>query len=179
MYPSFRRLFTACALAIAGAALANPAFANTTWQWGYAGAGISAGGTLTTADTPDGNGFYQILSIAGSRNGDAITGLVPAGTAIPGNEPYAVDNLIKLGSSGQISGEGFGYSLASGAYANPYFADFLSPPAYTEVFTQGAVFTELPISFSAAPVPEPSSLALALSGLGGWALALRRKRHGA
>jgi hypothetical protein len=113
------------------------------------------------------------------RNGDAITGLVPAGTAIPGNEPYAVYNLIKLGGSGQISGEGFGYSLASGAYANPYFADFLSPPAYTEVFTEGAVFTELPIGFSAAPVPEPSPTTFVLAGLGALALANRLKQPAA
>ncbi|OUL28947.1 hypothetical protein BV378_07040 [Nostoc sp. RF31YmG] len=66
------------------------------WNWNYydSGAGIDACGTFTTSDTPNSLGFYQITGITGIRNGETITGLQPTGTAIPGNEPYIVDNLI-------------------------------------------------------------------------------------
>src|SRR6516164_1165856 len=64
------------------------------WNWSYSGAGISASGTFTTNDAPDAAGFYQIVEITGSDNGATITGLQPTGTPIPGNEPYAVDNLV-------------------------------------------------------------------------------------
>ncbi len=139
--------------------------ANSIWTWNYSGDGIAASGTFLTADTANGSGYYEVLSIQGNRNGDVITGLVPAGAAIPGNEPYGVDNLVREGGPAQITVQGFGYSLASGAYANPYFADFLSPPTYSEVLTQGPSFAEIPIAFSASPIPEPSSVALVISGI--------------
>ena len=77
-------------------AMPLPAHASRIWDWSYSGAGIAAGGTFMTTDTANGSGYYQIVGITGSRNGDAITGLQPTGTPIPGNEPYAVDNLISL-----------------------------------------------------------------------------------
>lgn len=144
----------------------SDAQASTMWNWNYSGTGISAGGFLLTTDAPDASGYYQILSITGSRNGIPIVNLYPTGQAIPGNEPYKLDNLIRVDGPGQISVHGFGFSLTSGAYVNPYFADFLSPPAYSEVFTQGSTFSELPITFSANPVPVLPAIVLFLSGLG-------------
>lgn len=137
----------------------------TIWNWSYSGSAITADGSILTSDVPNTDGYYQILSITGNRNGDAIVGLYPTGSAIPGNEPYAIDNLIRISGLGQITLEGFGYSLASGAHANPYFADFLSPPTYSEVFTQDSTFSEQAISFNATPVPEPSAIALIVAGL--------------
>ncbi|MBV8886182.1 MAG: hypothetical protein JO235_19615 [Chroococcidiopsidaceae cyanobacterium CP_BM_RX_35] len=172
---------SAVTLSIAGMVLGsvNPAFAaSLAWDWNYAGSGITANGTFITNDTPDSSGFYLITEITGTRNGDIITGLQPTGTAIPGNEPFAVDNLISLGSQ-QLTSNGFGFSTAAGNYVNPFFADFLSPQVYLEVFSAppfisgslGPQDSELPISFSAnlqpAAVPEPSPLPglLAFSGL--------------
>ena len=152
----------------------DAARADIPWVWNYSGTGVTASGTLWTTESPDAAGFYQITSISGSRNGDTITGLYPTGSAIPGNEPYVVDNLIRTSGPGQTTVEGFGYSLASGAYANPYYADFLSPPSYSEVFTQAATFNEIPVSFHASPVPEPASFALLLSGL--LLLTVRRRK---
>jgi len=151
---------------------ANPAAATSlSWNWNYQASGIAASGTFITNDTPDSSGFYQIVGITGTRNGDTITGLQPAGTAIPGNEPYAVDNLVSLGYP-QLTGNGFGFSTSAGDYINPFFADFLSPQAYLEFFSvpsSPSENTELPISFSASPasVPEPSWLfgLLILNGL--------------
>jgi hypothetical protein len=126
------------------------------WQWNYSGTGITANGTFTTNDTPDSSGFYQITGITGQRNGDTINGLQTAGTAIPGNEPYAVDNLISLGSQ-QLTGNGFGYSTSGGNYSNLFFADFLTTPGYLDFnsvppFT-GVGSTESNINFSATVVP--------------------------
>jgi hypothetical protein len=165
---------TAIGLALAVAS----AHADTTWQWSYSGSGISAAGSLVASDSMDADGFQQILSITGSRNGDPIVALYPTGSAIPDNVPYPVDNLIRLQGPAQLSVKGFGYTLASGAHANPYYGDFLSPPGYAEVFTTGTtLISELPVRFSASPVPEPSTLALALCGLGAVGLWRRARQR--
>ena len=175
-------LLSKCAVAAftaIGALSAIPAFADTTWNWHYSGDSINASGTFTASDAVDALGFHSITAITGSRNGDAITGLYPTGSAIPGNEPYALDNLIRVGGQGQITVHGFGFAMASGGYANPYFADFLTPPAYSEVFTTSSSFSEVPITFSAAPVPEPETIMLVLVGLGTLGVAARLRRRAA
>ncbi|MFW9257526.1 PEP-CTERM sorting domain-containing protein [Nostoc sp. CALU 546] len=139
------------------------------WNWNYSGTGIEAIGIFTTDNTPDDLGFYQILGITGTRNGETITGLQPVGTPIPGNEPFNVDNLISLNTQ-QLTGDGFGYSTSGGNYSSPFFASFLPTPSYLEVFSVppltpgfenlGTEDSELPISFSASiiTVPEPTSI---------------------
>ncbi|MFN6564587.1 MAG: PEP-CTERM sorting domain-containing protein [Nostoc sp. ChiSLP01] len=138
------------------------------WNWNYSGIGVTASGTFTTNDTPDDLGFYQILGITGTRNGETITGLQTTGTPIPGNEPFEVDNLISLNAQ-QLTGDGFGYSTSLGNYSSPFFASFLPIPSYLEVFSAppftpgfenfGPEDSELGISFSATivTVPEASS----------------------
>ena len=135
-----------------------------TWNWSYSGTGIEARGTLTTVDAPDGSGFYLITAIAGERNGAAILGLQPTGTPIPGNEPFAVDNAVRL-ESPQLTVRGVGYAIAGGTFSNPFFADFLQPPEYLEFFSAppfapggaGSEDAELPIRFSATPAPVPQT----------------------
>jgi len=158
------------------------------WNWNYSGTGIAASGTFTTSDTPNNLGFYLISGITGTRNGETITGLQAAGTPIPGNEPFKVDNLISLNTL-QLTGEGFGYSTSGGNYASPFFASFLPTPGYLEVFSAppfipgfenlGTEDSESPISFSATliAVPEPTSI-LSLLALGtlGAGSALKRQK---
>jgi hypothetical protein len=140
------------ALSLLGGAPASQADpANRVWDWTYTGTDIKAEGTITTEATPDSNGFYRIVGIAGQRNGAAITRLWPQGTAIPGNEPYSVDNRIKL-SAPQLTKAGFGFALADGSYSNPFYADFKSPPTYLDFHSQPPSGpTELPITFTAKP----------------------------
>lgn len=159
------------AIALSGTLCAPHAWADLVWNWSYVGTGIQASGSLTTQDTADADGFHLITGISGTRNGAEITGLYPTGTAIPGNEPYALDNLIRFGPQGLVTVHGFGFTTAAGGYANPFYADFFNPPIYMEVFTSAAGYQELPIAFTASVVPEPASLALLLAGLGaaGWA----------
>lgn len=165
-------------IALVGALAAPQAWADIVWKWSYTGTDIQASGTFTTTDTADADGFYEITGITGARNGDAITGLYPTGQAIPGNEPFELDNLIRFGPQDQITVHGFGFATASGGYANPFFADFLSPPTYMEVFTTTAGgYNEVPIAFTASVVPEPTSIALLLAALGAAGLAGGARRR--
>jgi hypothetical protein len=158
------------------------------WNWNYSGTGIAARGTFSTNDTPNNLGFYQISGITGTRNNETITGLQAVGTAIPGNEPFNVDNLISLNSQ-QLTGDGFGYSTSTGNFVSPFFASFLPTPGYLEVFSAPPIIpgfenfgledSELPISFSATivSVPEPTSIfSLLAFGTLGAGLALKRKK---
>ncbi|MBD2532234.1 PEP-CTERM sorting domain-containing protein [Nostoc flagelliforme FACHB-838] len=156
------------------------------WDWNYSGSGIAANGSFITNDTPNDLGFYLISEITGTRNGETITGLQPAGTPIPGNEPFNVDNLISLNTV-QLTGDGFGYSTSGGNYSSPFFASFLPTPGYLEVFSAPPIIpgfenlgledSELPISFSASiiTIPEPNSIfSLLIIGTLGVPLVLKR-----
>ena len=121
-------------------------------RWNGAGAirarGVAASGTFTTKDAPDADGFYEITAIKGEANGVAITGLQPPGTSIPGNDGYPVDNLVRT-EAPQLSMHGFGYALADGTYANPFYgAHFAKPDTY-------AFFSD-PANAARANPPWPS-----------------------
>ena len=162
--------------------MAAPAHASLLWSWSYTGAGIAAGGTLTTTDTADAQGFFQITGITGTRNGQTITGLQPAGTAIPGNDGFPVDNLIRA-SGPQLTGNGFGFAITDGTFANPFFADFILPAGTLEFFSAppftsaiGTEDSELPVTFTAT-VPEPAGACLAAAMLVGLAVTRRSRRE--
>jgi hypothetical protein len=124
------------ALALAlGAALVGPhAAASMQWRWSCKGPSFDASGEFTTADTPNADGFYTITVISGAANGVAITALQPADTAIPGNAGYPVDNLIRSRAP-QLSEEGFGFALADGSYANPFYGARFEPPGFLAVLS--------------------------------------------
>ncbi len=182
-------LFTTAVAATSGLVFGTMQAASAlNWNWNYSGTGITANGNFITNNTPNDLGFYLISGISGTRNGETITGLQPAGTPVPGNEPFNVDNLIRLNTQ-QLSTNGFGYSTSGGNYSSPFFADFLSTPGYLEVFSAiplipgfqnfGPEDTELAIRFSASiiTVPEPTSIfGLVTLGTLGAGLALKRKK---
>ena len=122
----------ALALVIAVALVTLPAKARD-WRWSYQGEGVAASGVLTTKDTPNADGFYEIIGIKGEMNGVAITGLQPAGMSIPGNDGYPVDSLVKT-QAPQLSLHGFGYALADGTYANPFYGDHFVTGGRLRVF---------------------------------------------
>jgi hypothetical protein len=119
------RLRLALLLVTLAALFALPAEA-LEWRWSYQGEGVTASGAFTTKDAPNADGFYEITGIKGEMNGVAITGLQPGGTSIPGNDGYPVDGLVKT-ESPQLSLHGFGYALADGTYANPFYGDHFVP----------------------------------------------------
>ena len=167
-------LWTTLVVVAASIFTASAVAGSTLWRWDYSGPGITASGTFTTDDTPDENGGFLITAITGMRNGSLITALQPAGTPIPGNEPFAVDDLVLLGPGPQLTHNGFGFAIADGTFANPFYADFLPTPMYLEFFSTppftpgapGSGSSELPIQFSATPVPEPATFVLMLSAIG-------------
>jgi hypothetical protein len=123
-------------LLITAALVAPPAEA-LDWRWSYQGEGVAASGAFTTNDTPNADGFYQITEIKGEMNGVAITSLQPARTSIPGNDGYPVDGLVRA-ETPQLSLHGFGYALADGTYANPFYGDHFVPPGVYAFFSDPA-----------------------------------------
>ena len=142
----------ALALAIA-APFAFPAEA-LEWRWSYQGEGVSASGAFTTKDAPNADGFYEIIGIKGEMNGVAITGLQPPGTSIPGNDGYPVDDLVRAAAP-QLSLHGFGYALADGTYANPFYGAHFVPPSVYAFFSDPAhgKTSEPAVTFKATTVP--------------------------
>jgi hypothetical protein len=141
------------ALVIAAALVALPAEA-LEWRWSYQGEGVAASGSFTTTDTPNANGFYEIAGIKGEANGVAITGLQRAGTSIPGNDGYPVDGLVRT-ETPQLSLHGFGYALADGTYANPFYGDHFVPPGVYAFFSDppNRKTSEPLVKFTATIVP--------------------------
>jgi hypothetical protein len=107
------------------------------WRWSYQGEGVSASGAFTTKDTPNADGFYEIIGIKGEANGVAITGLQPAATSIPGNDGYPVDNFVRTDAP-QVTLHGFGYALANGTYADPFYGAHFAKPDYYAFFSDPA-----------------------------------------
>ncbi|HEX3347966.1 MAG TPA: hypothetical protein VHS58_07695 [Acetobacteraceae bacterium] len=155
-------LATTATLALAAPAAADAALQ---WRWSYSGNGTSAAGTFTTEDVPNGSGFYLVTGISGAADGATITGLQPTGTSIPGNAPYTVDDLVSA-TGPQLTGNGIGFSLASGGYANPFYHGqymvVLTAPPFTKP-------SEPAIIFSAARVPEPAARSILFPALAGLA----------
>jgi hypothetical protein len=147
------RLKLALSLVSLAALLALPAEA-LEWRWNYQGEGVTASGALTTKDAPNADGFYEITGIRGEMNGVAITGLQPAGTSIPGNDGYPVDGLVKAGAP-YLSLHGFGYALADGSYANPFYGDRFVPPGVYAFFSdpKNRKTSEPLVRFTATIVP--------------------------
>ena len=120
-----------------GAVLAARSAEALEWRWSYRGQGVAAAGTFTTGDRPNADGFYEITAIKGEANGVAVTGLQPPQTSIPGNDGYPVDNLIRT-EAPQLSAHGFGYALANGTYANPFYAAHFAKPGDYAFFSDPA-----------------------------------------
>jgi hypothetical protein len=122
---------------LVGAALVARSAEALEWRWSYQGEGVSASGGFTTNDTPNADGFYEITAISGEANGVAISGLQTTGTSVPGNDGYPVDNLIRADAP-RLTKNGFGYALANGTYANPFYGAHFAKPDYYAFFSDPA-----------------------------------------
>jgi len=137
-------------LALGAAMAAGDAEAATHWRWQCAGPGFEATGEFTTEDKPGPDGYYFITGVTGEANGVPVTGMQPAKTAIPGNEGWPVDNLIREAKP-QLSPGGFGVALADGSFANPFFGEHFDPPGFLAVVSNPArhVWREPRVNFEA------------------------------
>ena len=79
-----------------------------------------------------------------------------AKTAIPGNEGWPVDNLIRAAKP-QLSPSGFGFALADGSFANPFFGEHFDPTGFLAVVSDPArhVRREPRINFEAVRSSGP------------------------
>jgi hypothetical protein len=182
------------------AALPQPASAMV-WDWSFEtddDPEVEAFGEFITTDVPDSQGYYPIIGVTGERNKVTIDGLIPTGSPIPGNcldvvSCFTSDNLLRMeDDDGQLTTHGFGVSFADGTYANYFFASFLQPATYQELYsvppfdllppnTLGGD-SELAGKFEAEPRLEPVPGPLPITGAVmafGWARKLRlRQRAG-
>jgi hypothetical protein len=138
-------------LAVGVTLLGDAAQASTMWKWSYQGEGVAASGAFTTRDAPDADGFYEITGITGEANGVAITGLQPPGTSVPGNNGYPVDNLVRADVP-RLTVHGFGYALANGTYANPFYGAHFAKPDYYAFYSDpvNGRTSEPSVAFTAA-----------------------------
>lgn len=157
--------------ALASAVLAlstlGTAHADQTWNFSYSGAGVTASGSFVTA----GNALVaeDILSITGTRNGLAITGLVPLDT----DPNFLYDNQFTAGEPHFTDG-GMVFSVAGG---QPNVNVYFFAGTYTDLYIDGLDPVETPITFSvSAAVPEPATALAMMAGLGLLGMRLRSRR---
>ena len=107
------------------------------WDWSYQSRNddddqlIRAHGQIATDFDHRGEGWHEILAIVGSHNGDQITGLVPAGQSIPGNDRYEGDNRIRsiFNREGKAQFSKNGFNTSSRMEVMPTsFLDLFSTP---------------------------------------------------
>jgi PEP-CTERM motif len=140
--------------------------AQQAWSFSYSGDGVTASGVFTTAGPA--LTFEDILSISGTRNGAAITGLVP----LDSDPDFVYDNQFR--SVGDYFTEGgMLFSVLGGtSNVNVYFFD----GAYIDISIDGLDVTETAITFNVSAVPEPATVLSMLAGLGLVGAALRHGR---
>ncbi len=162
---NLKSVVAATAVLCAGLASVTSAQA-VTWSFSYTGAGITASGLFTTAGaalTPE-----PILSVSGTRNGSAITGLVPVGL----DPDFIYDNNFTVAAPNFTSG-GFLFGVVGGASnVNVYF----DAGQYFEVIVVNGAGVDTPINWSVRAVPEPATALSLLAGLGLLGVALRKRQ---
>ena len=162
---TFKTTMLAGALSLAALGSAH---ADQTWNWSYTGAGVSASGSFVTAGAA--LVAEDVLSITGTRNGVAITGLVPLDT----DPVFAYDNQFSAVGDHFTDG-GLLFSVP-GAPSNVNLYFFGGDYFDLVVGAGGAV--ETPVSFSVtAAVPEPATVLSLLAGLGLLGAVARTRRR--
>jgi hypothetical protein len=160
---NFKKACLAAALTVAGLSSAQAA---TTWAWSYTGAGVSASGTFVTAGTalvPE-----DLLSITGTRNGVAITGLVPLDT----DPDFLYDNQFTIANPHFTDGGILFTVPGQPSNVNVYFFE----GSYVDLVVADSGAIETPINFSVSAVPEPATALALLTGLGVLGLRFRRRQ---
>jgi len=134
---------------------------------------------FTTSDTVNGVGAYDVLSISGDVDGDAITGLI-TNPAQP-NQGTSPDGLFYFdndyySTTPVFDGGGILFSTASGTEYN-FWGN--NPTSYTlySANVNGYSFNSNGTFDVSVAVPEPASWALMVAGFGVAGFAMRNRRQ--
>ena len=144
---------------------------------------FAAAATLTTADTLNALGGYDVLSISGTLSGPgggAISLVANPSQPNPGATTYfGYDNVYFPGGAPKV--DGYGILFSAGGYDYDLYSDgpstyYLSStnPAGGYVPGEAAAFGD-PAGTLATAVPEPTTWVLTLFGFAGLALFAGRK----
>jgi len=128
---------------------------------------VNASGTITTGASESG-GYFGVTSITGTRNGFAITGLLPV-NGYAGNDnwfsPTQTPTYLDFPGVSFSAADGYDYNFsADGTSANGYVDDS------SQTDPGGFAQTEVNLT-----VPEPASMALFGAGLFGLGVIRRRR----
>jgi hypothetical protein len=148
------------------------------WDFSYTGPGVSASGELYT--DPLSGGSYLITDITGSRDGDPITGLIPADSdgSFSDNLLYPDEPLLDV--------YGFSLTTLSTGSFNVFYDTVLPPgcgsasyaeipgPGYSCNGSNGVDLTAFDATLE-GDVPEPGTMALLATAITGLGLIRRRK----
>jgi hypothetical protein len=171
-------------VALIALGLADPVEADPLYfTFDFSGDGVVGSGMLITSGTPDPaaplGGAYDILSIMGTVNGEAITGLL--GTVGP--EAYSPDGYFIYDNVFYPDGG----ASAAGGFFDDYGLLFTTAASNYNLFFDGSVYWDwadhgsgIAVSFSAVdppppPVSEPPSVLVLITGVVGVLLVSRRK----
>jgi len=140
------------------------------WAFSYSGVGVNANGTITTLATPVAGGF-QIVGLSGTRNGQNMNALFPAGLYSASGGGLLLSDDLLFATEPHLTFGGFTFHAGDDRY-NVYdlsgqYYDLAGVDCGASTCGQpGHLGT--PISFAVNQVPEPGTLALvgmALFGL--------------
>jgi hypothetical protein len=180
--------------AVAALAISGGAAQASTWVIDYTAnnAGdtpFSATVDLVASDILNAVNGYDVLSVSGNVDGDAITGLVnnpnqPTQATSPDGLFY-FDNVVWPGATQQLSNPGILFTGASGTEYNLFADDAVHYELYTAVNGSWSNHSYGTIAMAqtfqggfdrdSLGVPEPASWALMILGFGGVGAVLRRR----
>jgi hypothetical protein len=159
------------AAAIASLTFATAAHANTMWDFSYSGGGVSASGSFETI----GNGSTpsEVTAITGTYSDGFITDGVIDGVVALGTDSGRFNYDNDFGGTPVFSNPGLLFDVNGTQHVNIYSAgtDF-----YNVTYENGGTPNTL-VTLEVTAVPEPTSMALLLAGLGALGIASRRRNR--
>lgn len=177
---SARLLATAAAAAVT-AGLFSASVHATTFNFSVvnSSSAVLASGQVTTSNTLNSLGGYDVLSITGQVTGyGAITGLAPTSApATPTNaHGFIYNNVVYSGTS--LAVDYYGVAFTTGSASTPAYWNIFHDAGQDWLYGNVPSVGYVPASGTAtvAPIPEPGTWALALAGFAVVGGALRRRR---
>ena len=162
--------FLAAATLASLALAASPAHAAAgLWDFTYSGNGVSASGSFETASQGS-SAPSAVLSITGTYSDASITnGVIDGVVALGTDGGFYYDNAF--GGTPLFSNPGLLFDVNGSQHVNIYS---IGSDYYSVTYENGGI-PNTPVTLTITAVPEPTSIALLLAGLGALGIASRRR----